>query len=191
LILVVASWFLPTFGHGLEVVRSDATFPSTPQERLDDAIKKLNQARTQRDRFYALDDASKQAFEVGKIEDARRYSGELLALAPRFRGDWNYGNAIQDGNLVLGRIALKEGGLEQAKEYLIEAGKSPGSPNLNSFGPNMSLARDLLGRGERQTVLQYFELCRKFWHMDLGKLNDWSRQVKAGEIPEFGANLIY
>ena len=77
------------------------------------------------------------------------------------------------------------------KEHLIEAGKSPGSPQMNSFGPNMTLARDLIVKGDRETVLQYFELCRKFWKMDYGKLNQWTQDVKAGRTPAFGANLVY
>lgn len=125
------------------------------------------------------------------MEDADKYARELLTLAPTFQGNWNYGNAIQDGNLVLGRIALHEGQTVEAKQYLLEAGKSPGSPTMNSFGPNMSLARDLLEKGERETVLQYFELCRKFWEMDDGKLDQWSQEVKADKIPRFGANLVY
>lgn len=43
----------------------------------------------------------------------------------------------------------------------------------------------------RDAVLQYLALCRKFWGMDYGKLDQWSNEVKAGEIPDFGANLIY
>jgi hypothetical protein len=62
---------------------------------------------------------------------------------------------------------------------------------MNSFGPNMSLAKDLLEKGEREVVLEYFELCRKFWKMDNGRRNDWSQEVKAGKIPDFGANLVY
>jgi hypothetical protein len=53
------------------------------------------------------------------------------------------------------------------------------------------LAQDLLEKGKRETVLQYFELCRKFWKMDYGKLDQWSREVKSGKIPDFGANLVY
>jgi len=164
---------------------------TTPQGRLDSALKTLNTASDEAHKFYALNDACKESFEVGKIEDARRYSEDLLALAPKFQSDWNYGNAIHDGNLVLGRIAVREGRIEDAKDYLLAAGKSPGSPQLNSFGPNMSLARDLLEKGERDSVLQYFELCRKFWEMGTDKLNEWSQEVKLGNIPHFGANLVY
>ena len=120
-----------------------------------------------------------------------QFATQLLKLAPSFKGNWNYGNAIQDANLVLGRIAVRDGRLEDAKNYLLESGKSQGSPQMDTFGPNMSLAKDLLEKGERDTVLQYFELCRKFWTMDNNKLNDWSKEVKAGKSPDFGANLLY
>ncbi|MGB8368306.1 MAG: hypothetical protein ACLPYZ_05815 [Limisphaerales bacterium] len=165
--------------------------PTTPQGRLDKANQTMAVAISGEDRFAALDDVAKESFEVGKIEDARKFATELLALAPSYESDWNYGNAIQDGNLVLGRIAVREGRIEEAKQYLLAAGKSKGSPQMDSFGPNMSLAKDLLEKGERDTVLQYFELCHRFWRMDYGKLDDWSQEVKAGKIPNFGANLVY
>jgi len=185
LVLLVVSPFL------LRLAQSDKNYPTTPQGRLDRALKKLNASGAGIDRFYALDDAAKESFVVGNVEDARKYAAELLSLAPTYPNDWNYGNAIQDGNLVLGRIAVREGKLEQAKEYLLAAGRSKGSPQMDSFGPNMSLAKDLLEKGEKDVVLQYFELCRKFWEDDYGKLDDWSKEVKAGNLPDFGANLVY
>jgi hypothetical protein len=148
--------------------------PITPQQRLDRATKRLATASTPEERFYALNDAAKESFVVDKIEDARKYAQELMALLPNFHANWNYGNAVQDANLVLGRIAIQEGHIDEAKRYLLTAGNSPGSPQMNSFGPNMSLAQDLLEKGQREVVLEYFELCRKFWRMDNGQLNDWS-----------------
>ena len=182
---------LVLFGPLYFALKYQSHSPTTPQGRLDEALKKLAAASSEEDEFYALDDAAKQSFEVGKMEDARKYAKGLLSLAPYYTGNWNYGNAIQDGNLILGRIALKEGHLEEAKQYLLEEGKSPGSPQMDSFGPNMSLARDLLEKGERETVLQYFDLCRRFWKMGQGELDEWTKDVKAGQIPDFGANLVY
>lgn len=154
-------------------------------------MKELNVAKTPENRFYALNDAAKESFVVGKIEDAQKYAQELITLLPQFQGNWNYGNAVQDANLVLGRIAVREGRIDDAKRYLLEAGKSPGSPQMDTFGPNMSLAKDLLEKGERKVVLEHFELCRKFWKMHNGQLDQWSQQVKDGKIPNFGANLVY
>ena len=96
---------------------------------------------------------------MGKAET---YSRQLLAMAPKHPDDWNYGNALFFGNLVLGRISVRRGNLPQAGEYLLAAGKTPGSPQLDSFGPNMSLARDLLVQQQRDVVLQYFMLCKHF-----------------------------
>jgi len=58
--------------------------------------------------------------------------------------------------VILGRLALREGRIEDAKHHLIEAGRSPGSPQMDSFGPNVSLAKDLLERGEKEIVIEYF-----------------------------------
>jgi hypothetical protein len=62
---------------------------------------------------------------------------------------------------------------------------------MDTFGPNMSLAKDLVEKGERDSVLAYFELCRKFWEKDEGRLDQWSRDVKSGKVPDFGGNLSY
>lgn len=185
LVLVVAA----PIGSLLAIKRGG--HPTTPQGRLDKALKELATASDETHRFYALDDAAKESFAVGRVEDARKYAEDLMGLLPKYKDDWNYGNAVQDANLVLGRIAVAEGRIEEAKRYLIEAGRSPGSPQMDSFGPNMSLAKDLLEKGEREAVLEYFILCRKFWRMDYGKLDDWARDVKAGKSPDFGANLVY
>jgi hypothetical protein len=74
---------------------------------------------------------------------------------------------------------------------LIAAGKTPGSPQLNSFGPNMALAKDLLEKSETEIVFEYFELCSKFWKDRRGQLEQWTKEIKNGHVPDFGANLVY
>ena len=159
------------------------------KDRLERATARLAAASTPELKFYALGDAAKESFNAGKTEDAKKYAEELLALLPEFQSNREYGRAVHDANIVLGRIAVRESRLEDAKRYLMEAGQTPGTPEMMSYGPNMSLAKDLLQKGERQTVLDYFDLCRKFWTDDAGKLNQWTQQVKAGKIPDFGQNL--
>jgi hypothetical protein len=87
-------------------------------------------------------------------------------------------------------VALAAGDLAAAKRHLLAAGATPGSPVLNSFGPNMTLAKELLERGETQTVLGDFVLCAKFWRSDRGRLKAWTDAVKAGIAPNFRANLV-
>ena len=151
----------------------------------------LETASGKEDRFYALPDAAKASFEVGHADEARRFAEELLELAPEFRANWNYGNAMHDGHMVLGRIALATGEIEAAKEELLRAGETPGSPQLNTFGPNMSLAKELLEQGENETVVDYFDRCAIFWTGGEEQLRRWKSRTKAGEVPVLGANLLY
>jgi hypothetical protein len=55
----------------------------------------------------------------------------------------------------------------------------------------MTLAKELLKKGERTAVLEYFGLCSDFWKMGNQKLREWSALVKDGITPDFGANLLY
>jgi hypothetical protein len=164
--------------------------PATPQARfarMDAAVSQLGGI----ERFYRLVGLAKAAFDAGEMDKASAYGHELLDAAGRYATDWNYGNAIYFGNWVLGRIALQHGDAAQAGEYLLRAGATPGSPQLNSFGPNTKLAQELLEKGQTAVVLQYFGLCTKFWKMENGKLAAWAATVKGGGVPNFGANLLY
>ncbi|HYW45668.1 MAG TPA: hypothetical protein VE959_22580 [Bryobacteraceae bacterium] len=141
-------------------------------------------------RYYVLAVAAKLAVRASALDDARGYGQELLqsATGPK---DWNFGNAVFFGNMVLGQVALRQGNIDSARSYLLASGKTPGSPQLNSFGPNMSLARDLIESGQREAVVSFFDECRAFWKLDRGKLQQWSEQVNSGHVPDFGTNLLY
>ena len=152
--------------------------------------KALNLTTEEIKKFYMLEDIAKVAFEAGDLNKAETYATELLHKSSQYK-NWNYGNAIHHGNLILGRLALKSDELEKAKKYLIEAGKTTGSPQLNSFGPNMMLAKELLNKGEKDVVIEYFELCGNFWKNDRGRLKQWTDTVKKDDIPDFRANLDY
>lgn len=175
----------------------DSMSAKSPKEKAAFAEKALSagekglQNADKENKFYELEKLAPSAFEAGDMAKAEQYATELLQMAPEFKGNWNYGNAIHKGNIVLGRIALRRGDIAGAKERLLAAGETPGSPQLNSFGPNMTLAKDLLEKGERDVVLAYFEACAKFWEMGGDELRMWTAIVKGGGTPNFGANLIY
>ncbi len=133
-------------------------------------------------------DLAKAAFAAGEYEKARETAMRMVEHPGQ---GWNSGNNVHHGNMVLGLVALHEGDLEAAKKYLIESGKTKGSPQLDSFGPNMILAKALLEKGETDAVIEYFTLCGNFWEMDRGKLKQWSALAKQGIVPDFGANLRY
>jgi tetratricopeptide (TPR) repeat protein len=137
-----------------------------------------------------LQELSKTAVEAGDLVKAKTYAKELLTDAENSKFKWTNLEDLHDGNMVLGRVALRSGDLEGAKQYLLKAGEAPGSGNYSAFGPNMSLAKDLLEKGETQTVLQYFELCSHFWK-NKKQLDAWTATVKDGKIPNFCGNLRY
>ena len=130
---------------------------------------------------------SNLALAAGKPEKAEKYAARLLEVVTEKEESWNYGNAIHEANIVLGRTALWSGKTEEARKFLLAAGRTPGSPQLNSFGPSMELAEELLKKGERETVLQYFELCRKFWNNPdaIERLDEWTKGVREGKTPKF------
>jgi hypothetical protein len=133
---------------------------------------------------------AKAAYAAGDYVRAAGYAGEALE-AVRHGVFWWTGDAIHQGNIVLGRLALRRNDIEEAKRGLIAAGKTPGSSTLASAGPNMQLAKDLLDHGESAAVVEYLQECGSFWEGNRGKLAQWIALVKAGLTPDFGANLGY
>ena len=133
---------------------------------------------------------AKAAFAASDWARAERYANDALEAA-KTGVFWWTGDAIHQGNIVLGRLALRRSDVETAKRCLLAAGKTPGSGILASLGPNMALARDLVERGESATVLVYLEECAQFWSGNRGKLPEWIALVKAGLKPDFGKNLDY
>ena len=144
---------------------------------LEEAMKL---ASRQEERDSILNYAAEAAFNSGNYEKARDYAAEELQKAGH-RSYWNYGNAVHNGNAMLGRVALKEGDIVKAKEYLLAAGDTPGSPQLNSFGPDMSLANDLLKQGEKETVITYLTSCCRFWKKPV--LEGWIAKILSGRTP--------
>lgn len=136
-----------------------------------------------------LTSIGKVAFAAGQMDQAKKYGAKMLE--PGDEKSWNYGNKFYHGHHLLGRIALAAGNVQEAKNRLLEAAQTPGSPQLGSFGPNMTLANELLKAGEKEVVVEYFELCGEFWDMGAERLATWKEEVENGKQPDFGSNLNY
>jgi tetratricopeptide (TPR) repeat protein len=141
--------------------------------------------------FYDLKARIEGAFQAGDLVAVERLAIRFLELAPKFPANWNYGNAIHFAHLALGRLALMRGDLDAAVASLLRAGDTPGSPQLNSFGPNMRLARDLLRAGKVDEVIEYLARCAVFWEMGQEQLDAWTEAIRRGEVPDFKGNLEY
>ena len=144
-------------------------------------------------RLLTTQTAANAALNVGRTDRAAHWAQQLLDMAEGHEDDLNYGSAIHTGNIVLGRMALQRGDIESGKRHLLAAGKSPGSPTLCSFGPDMLLARDLLVLGEKDTVLAYLDQCQLFWNepRHVEKLRKWRSAIANDEMPDFEENFHY
>jgi hypothetical protein len=126
-----------------------------------------------------LPDLAQARFTAGDLPAADEAARDALRIAEANPGR-DSGAAIHIGNIVLGRIALKKNDLEEARRRLLAAGRVTASPQLAIAGPDWSLAQDLLAKGERETVLQFLELCRGFWLRNNGRLDSFSATIKSG-----------
>ncbi len=159
----------------------------------------LSVATNEIERFYALGNAARNALKEGKVKEAKALAKELARVTPKYRDNWNYGNAVANANQILGQIALSKGDLEEAKKHLLASANSKGSPQLNSFGPNFKLAGKVAEKGEYRTVLQFLAQVKMFWAnpndrreanskhvagMHLQQLDSWRKQLQAGKVPD-------
>lgn len=155
------------------------------RERASNELAAVEAALTDYEVFYALPRAAMAAWHLEKFELAKELAEKALLSAPTYADDWNFGNAVNAGHNVLGLLALHAGQTAEAVSQLYKAGQSPGSPQLNTFGPSMQLARALAKQGRFDAAITYLEQCRIFWEMGTVWLNLWEQKLRAGEVPNF------
>lgn len=152
-------------------------------------LKEWHQATDDTERFYAAPGAAMAAYTLGNYSIARSVALAALALAPSYKDDWNYGNVIHYAHATLGLLEVRQGNPQAAAEHLLLSGATPGSPQLNSFGPSMRLAKELLDCGEPGPVMTYFQQCRMFWSSGQNWLSIWEKKVARGATPVFFMHL--
>ncbi|WP_406699704.1 hypothetical protein V5E97_12675 [Singulisphaera sp. Ch08] len=148
----------------------------------------------------ALPSVAKAAFDAGENQKAQFYAEELVSRGCQqfeFRANKNNvmrGYFIHQGNLLLGRLALGRGDIEEAKRHLMLAITPPDCNPLILIppsGPNASLAKALLQIGERDCVIQYFQQCAQLWLTGRDVLARWISDIQNKKMPNFGGNLFY
>jgi tetratricopeptide (TPR) repeat protein len=155
-------------------------------EQAEARLKNANIEVNEKNR--SLRDAAKSCFDLEKYDKSKKYADELSKLANENKSDWNiYGTAFYDSHIVLGRLDLLGGKPEQAIYHLLEAAKTPGHATLATFGPDMSLAKDLLEKGYKEPVIEFLIECKKFWESGEkeGKIDKWVKEIKEGKMPDF------
>jgi hypothetical protein len=165
--------------------------------RLIDALQAYRELRTDEqarslehfgDLVHVVMVAARSSSKTG-VDRGVPAAHELIQMLPSVPAWYEgRGDAMHYAHLVLGRHALSAGDVEKAREELLEAGKTPGSIPLAAFGPDMTLAQELLDRGESQAVLQYLDECAHFWREGAADLTSWSETIEAGRRPNFGSH---
>lgn len=181
-----------------ELYRLKSTASATREEKLLWSRKSLVQleksvskATDEEHRAHQLAELSKTALAAEANDKASQYAQELLAITAKHTQDPKYDNAVHTGNTVLGRLSLQQDNRVQAKAYLLKSAQVSGGGTLSSFGPNMSLAKELLEHGEKEAVIQYLKLCKKFWSYPRNPLDQWIQDIQQGRQPNFAQNLNY
>ncbi len=162
-------------------------FPDASKEALQIYEKLLNQteAPTGSGAFYLMTTLTETAYRAGELATAREYAEKLITLAAQYKTDWNYGNAIYTANSILGLIALDAKDIPAAEKHLLAAGATPGSPQLDSFGPDLTLAQKLLTLGKRDTVLTFLDEISTFWKGRESQIKTWQKSIRDGQTPSF------
>lgn len=124
------------------------------------------------------------AFEAEQLDDARKYSRLLLLTSPLCRRKSAVSECKHEAHTILGRVALKNGDIKQAKIHLARSASVSGSAVLGSFGPKMALAKELFERKEIESVLQYLERCELFWTSGKDRISKWRSEIEAGATPK-------
>jgi hypothetical protein len=140
--------------------------------------------------YLSLYVRNQRAMTLKDCDRIRAHSSELLLLNEKFKDDWNYGNVVLTSNLYLGTCEVWQNHDSSALKYLKAASLTPGSPQLNSFGPDRDsfiLATELLKKGYQKEVLGYLESIEKHWVAEFSgqKISSWKKEIQLGKIPDF------
>jgi hypothetical protein len=94
--------------------------------------------------------------------------------------------SVHQAHIVLGKIALARHDVGDAANHLDHAGQaaSRSSPAMATYGPDLTLAQDLLRRGQTEPVASYLEGCREAWPIGRDQLDDWISQIRGGNVPD-------
>jgi hypothetical protein len=141
-------------------------------------------------RFLMLPELAQAALQAGEQQKARDYATDLLQQSEKPGYFYHKeGDAVFHGNLVLGKLCLLAGDVAKAKEHLLAAGMTSGSPVLCSGGPDMALAQELLDRGEKEVVIEFLRRCANFWETNDHKAEQWIYAIEQGQKPDFSHHL--
>jgi hypothetical protein len=133
-------------------------------------------------------DMARAAVAAGLLEVAGIAAHAALRDASQFERTWQYGNAEHWGHVVLGHLARLRGDVQAASRELGLAGRTRGSPQFYSFGPDLGeLAQNLLDVGKQKSFSTTYPVQRFWENGSRGSSSDASHRGSARRPPEIPA----
>jgi hypothetical protein len=174
--------------------RSYLTLALKKGEQALSQIKKERSRERDRDRKDLLTKLSKVGLELQQYDRTRAFATELILDFGDNPDEFGYEEAVHQGNIVLGRIALAENDIAKAKEHLLIAIKATLRSEFVWLSEiDLDLARELLAKGEKDAVLEYLRLClslrerekeaEEAYKSEISALKSWQEQIKTGKVP--------
>jgi len=180
--------------EGLKVGPRQARIRELPKEGRYEAASSL----PDRDKFELFWELAKHSYYYGlsfehredarrEWEKARKYAADLAQVAPRFRGDPEYGAAIFNANTMLGFVAVEKGDTANALRYLREAMKAPNNPGMTDWpnAPWSRLCSALIAEGHENDVIEFLEHFAETESAPRDELLAAAAQIRNGQRPRW------
>ncbi len=150
--------------------------PAGEQKRLGDADRLLLIR-------FEMDQAWSPSGRNPNLDLAAAKARELLELARRAPGSAHSGYAVFEANLMLGKVALREGHRREGARCLLAAADAPASEELRHDPVLMNLPRTLIDWGERDSAAQFLERIASKT-LRAKELQEWAARIRRGENPD-------
>jgi TPR repeat protein len=132
--------------------------------------------------FQQVLNAAQACFLAGYYGDSLRFTQQLKDNWGSFGRYTTAGGMLNEYHTLMGRHALREERIREAVGHLSKSVdvKQP-SATMVSFGPNTTLARELLQQGENEAVLAYLDRIAEFWKTEPVQI--WKGKINRGRTP--------
>jgi thiol-disulfide isomerase/thioredoxin len=154
-----------------------------PTERVRLYREALHFTTFDNQRLFLLGNLAEAELDAGESEAAGRDAARILEIPVSHNAQSGYWDAVHKAQTIMGRASLKRGDTAQARLRLLASAQVETTPSLGSVGPGMTLAQELLEAGEKQTVIEYLETCRRIWTNNQGKLDGLLKAVRSESSP--------
>ena len=154
-------------------------------EKKLEVLVKDEDSKTGSLRFSLLIKLGTAALELNDAKKARVFAEALLRDYTKVEPDAGDNEAIFYGNNLMGRVFLREGDVNKAKEHLEKSLKLYIGDDWEISEPELDLAGELLLKGERQAVLDYLEKSQNFTtNQNVRQIyRNWQRRLKRNLMP--------